>query len=213
MILARACTERPIPAGHLYTWRPRARNVNIVRYLLSRKDIKRTVRDSFGNTPLHCAASITHKNRNEIIRLFAPWNNSHNLSPDAKQAAQLFIATTIVDFSENLDSEHFGWTGNTVTKESLFDLLYNSDSTGTKGPSASADSDPDGFRWIHLPTNNVSWCLDLITKHFYRRMCAGRKLFPGTREIFQPPTPRLATTLTLHDSIVSESDTVSGRSR
>lgn len=146
----------------------RAGNLKIARNLLKRKDIKRSITDVFGNTPLFYAASISHPNRDEMVRLFAPWNNLHTLSDDAIRAAKLFEAT-IVDFGQSLESENFNWTGTLTQRRSVYDLLYGTDPkdrTKAAVSSLTPRSDPNDFRWIHLPSNNISWCLDLITKHF-----------------------------------------------
>lgn len=138
----------------------KAGNVRIVRYFLTaRRDIKRTVKDSFGNTPLLCAASIIHKNRDEIVRLLAPWNNAQNLSADAKEAAQLFRAT-VVDFGKDYETAAFHWTGNKVKTHSVYDLLYNQHPKDSKAPAVSTlsdSADPNGFRWIHrkFPKHNT----------------------------------------------------------
>ena len=145
-----------------------AGNIAVVNFLLRRPDVKRATRDSFGNTPLLRAASVMHKNREEIVKLFAPWNNLDSLSKEAKQAAQLFQAT-VVDFGEEFDRKGFGWTGSSVKTTSVFDLLYGQDPVDTaksQTPAVPQDSKPDTFRWIHFPANNVSWCQDLFTKHF-----------------------------------------------
>lgn len=200
-----------------------AGNVSTVRLLLDHADVKRTARDGFGNTPLLSGAKTRHRNRDEIIKLFAPWNNLHTLSEDAKDAAKKFNAT-VVDFagnrkSKNTDKSHTKPAASstpekTQTKDhaapgadrpqiikrtpsgleksqaksqttfgpskpkppkiqspSVFDLLYEKHPEDKNRPKIKTAidekaSDADGFRWIHFPTNNVSWCLDLFTKHF-----------------------------------------------
>jgi ankyrin repeat protein len=66
----------------------------VVKLLLERKDIKRTVRDTFGSTPFLRAAQ---NKRKDIVNLLAPFNHLETMSEDALGACNGFNAT-IVDF-------------------------------------------------------------------------------------------------------------------
>ena len=144
-----------------------AGNVN-VRFLLLKDGIKRTARDAFGNTPLLRAARSPHKNRDKVVKLFAPWMNLESLSKEAELAAQQFHAT-VVDFGKKFERKGFGERGSSVWSTSIYDLLYRKDLNDPAAPkvaTAGPHTEEDGFRWIHLPANNVPWCQGLFTKHF-----------------------------------------------
>ena len=69
-------------------------HLEAVKLLLERKDIKRTVRDTFGSTPFLRAAQ---NKRKDIVNLLAPFNHLETMSEDALGACNGFNAT-IVDF-------------------------------------------------------------------------------------------------------------------
>jgi ankyrin repeat protein len=170
-------------------------NLKIVERLLSRKDIKRNARDMFGNTALLSAASLntSHQNRNDIVRLFSPWRKFHTLSEKCKKAAKLWNAT-IVDFESQKDDDSTanGPSSNDqenvcqsrpkkaetknravgakpLPQTSVFDLLYGRDPDDNEKPAqkvSPSDLGRDGFRWIHLPANETSWCQDLLSKYY-----------------------------------------------
>ena len=172
-----------------------AGHLAIVQHLLEQPKIKRNARDMFGNTPLLSAANLSssHPNREAIVKLFSPWQKFHTLSDDATRAAKLWNAT-IVDFQprkgegngirattdkdEEKVSEHkqkvFDSKGRAVgakqvSQTSMFDLLYERDSKNEDKPAQTvsrSDLGRDGFRWIHLPANNVAWCQDLLIKYY-----------------------------------------------
>ncbi|KAK3676486.1 hypothetical protein LTR78_003762 [Recurvomyces mirabilis] len=147
-----------------------AGNVKVVEHLLSNTNVKVLTRDNSGNTPLLSAASCGHIRTSplascghkEIIQLLAPWSRrqASALSQEAKAAAEQFQAT-VVDFGEYK-------RGNEVKKVKVFDLLYKAPGTSPaeKMSTSTLCSGSTRFRWIHLPSNNVTWCQDLLTKRF-----------------------------------------------
>ena len=175
-----------------------AGNLEIVQRLLSLKEIKRNARDMFGNTALLSAASLnaSHPNRNAIVRLFSPWRKVHTLSVKCETAAKRWNAT-IVDFESKKDDEHAADgpsskdqenTGHPRPKEpekhrhavgakplpqtSVFELLYGRDPNDDEKPAqkvSPSDLGRDGFRWIHLPANETSWCQDLLSKYYVEK--------------------------------------------
>ena len=264
-----------------------AGNLEVVRFFLTHKEVKRTTRDAFGNTPLLRAArsqpkvqdekipddktqdaknrhaktkadkkpdennpddnNRSDKDRNdkkprgkgqqesspeekarqekarqekirqekerkreELVALFAPWNNLHALTPEAIRAAQLFNAT-VVDFGEKLES--IG--GTTVRAVSIYDLLYaksKDDATRPKVRVTASSQEKVDFRWIHLPANNVPWCEDLFTKHFIEEKATNVSTFKALERSFnhqhrgEEPQARYMTPLcqTILQSGVSE---------
>ena len=139
-------------------------HVEIVKLLLKQRDVQFAAKDSHGNTPLLDAARSEH--RNEILPLLAPWTNHsiEALPENVKQSAQDFDANVI-------DFEKISGARPRRHKIPVFDLLYKSSSEpgaiSRKGVSTIPDpANEGGFRWIHLPANNLHWCHTLLTKHF-----------------------------------------------
>ena len=139
-------------------WCARNGHVGVVELLLVQEDIRRSVKDSFDSTPMLGAAQNGHV---EIVKLLSPADDGTFLSNAARGACKGFQAT-VADFGmENRPMNH--------NKHSVFDLLYGWDekrqkplvTTLVKNISAKPT-----FRWIHLPTNNLSWVEALITKSF-----------------------------------------------
>lgn len=109
------------------------------------------------------------------------------------QAAKLWNAT-VVDFDKKQEISNEGKTARNESKEALterlektagskkqesgtkqfqhasvFDLLYGRDEKNNDEPAQTVSPSnlkDGGFRWIHLPANNVAWCQDLFTKYF-----------------------------------------------
>ncbi|KAF2128585.1 hypothetical protein P153DRAFT_293388 [Dothidotthia symphoricarpi CBS 119687] len=129
----------------------------VVEYLLTRVDIKRAARDTFGVTPFVRAAQ---NKRRDIVNLLAPSNNVDSLSEDARGACKGFNAT-IVDFKNDNETR--------VLKRSVYELLYGRDIVNPRKPAVTIlpkDSKHTNFRWIHLPANNMAWAEALLTKAF-----------------------------------------------
>lgn len=143
-------------------------HVEIVKVLLAQKDVQFAAKDSSGNTPLLDAAKS--ERRNKILPLFAPWTTQsiEALPQDIKKSARDFDAN-IIDFQKAAN------TNQPVKprrhKIPVFDLLYKPSSTPGAISRTHVSTRPDpnnqgGFRWIHLPANNLHWCHTLLTKHF-----------------------------------------------
>ena len=133
-------------------------NTGVVRRLLQHSDLKRTVKDGFGNTPLLRAAQLGKK---DIVDLLAPWNNVEAMSSDAIGACNGFTST-IVDFG-NFHNE------NKVVRKTVYELLYGRDPQDASKHAVSTlpkNIKATNFRWIHLPANNIAWCDALLTKRF-----------------------------------------------
>ena len=139
-------------------------HVGIVKLLLAQKDVQFAAKDSSGNTPLLDAAKS--KQRKEILPLLAPWTvqSIDALPENIKQSAQDFDANVIDFFNAPTarPKRH---------KIPVFDLLYREFSepgaiSRNHVSTRPAPSNKGGFRWIHLPANNLHWCHTLLTKHF-----------------------------------------------
>ena len=124
----------------------------VVELLLARPEINLRVKDSFGRTPILCAAE---KDRVEIIRLLSPDQSADRLSPAAQRACKEFEATIVlfqlsgkkqIVFKHSIHELLFGWE---------WDTLKNAKKP--KVPILRRNKDDAGFRWIHLPANNVRW--------------------------------------------------------
>jgi ankyrin repeat protein len=139
-------------------------HVDIVKLLLAQKDVQFAAKDSHGNTPLLDAARS--EQRNEILPLLAPW------TARSIEALPINVKKTAQDFDANvIDFEKTAGARPRRHKIPVFDLLYKPSSEqgaiSRKGVSTRPDpSNKGGFRWIHLPANNLHWCHTLLTKHF-----------------------------------------------
>ncbi|TVY37959.1 Ankyrin [Lachnellula occidentalis] len=129
--------------------------LEIVKRLLNCQNIKRAARDSFGSTPFLRAAQNRHK---DIVKLLSPTDNLKALSEDALGAVKGFRAT-IVDFGNFKN-------GNRVKRPSVFDVLYGNDKDNALKPAFTIIPNDAAFRWIHLPSNNMTWVEALLTKLF-----------------------------------------------
>lgn len=139
-------------------WSARNGCTEVVKILLGHPDIRRDRKDSSGETPMLGAAQKGHI---DIVKLLSPADDGANLTNAARAACHGFQAT-VVDFG----MEHRLMNR---TKRSVFELLYGWDENRQK-PAVTTlvrniPSKPT-FRWIHLPTNNMTWVEALLTKHF-----------------------------------------------
>jgi ankyrin repeat protein/Mg2+ and Co2+ transporter CorA len=126
-------------------------NVEIVRLLLTEKDVQ------FDDALWDAVDSSQNVNIQELL---APWTprRIEALPREVKQSARSFEAH-IIDFHGDPN------TRPSQRKIKVFDLLYE--------PPEKESTRPDkGFRWIHLPANNLHWCHTLLTKYFYEGGCA-----------------------------------------
>ncbi|KAL8667458.1 MAG: hypothetical protein Q9202_000674 [Teloschistes flavicans] len=139
-------------------WCARNGHINIVKLLLKQPGIRVHRKDSFDETPMLGAAQNGHI---EIVRLLSPANDGTNLSTAARLACNGFQAT-VIDFGmEHRSMNH--------RKYPVFDLLYGWDQDKQKPIVTTLVRNipaQPAFRWIHLPTNNITWVETLITKHF-----------------------------------------------
>ncbi|KAJ4301553.1 hypothetical protein N0V90_003646 [Kalmusia sp. IMI 367209] len=133
----------------------------ILESLIQCPGIRLNVRDEYGNTPFSKAVKAKSM---PAIHLLAPFH-SDRLSPDALEASRIFKAT-IVDFGDYPN-------GKRRTDRSIFDLLYSRAIGEFDGlasvPGIRASPRPNDathFRWINLPSNNISWAEALLTKAF-----------------------------------------------
>ncbi|KAI1775924.1 ankyrin repeat and protein kinase domain-containing protein 1 [Hypoxylon cercidicola] len=131
---------------------------DVVRLLLTNPAVNLDIKDRFHRTPMLCAVE---RNYMDIALLLSPHRAGERLSPDAKAACQAFEAT-VVDFGQ------FG-KRQLVFKESVYDLLYGWDHEADKPTKPILPENVKyrpGFRWIHLPANNVAWIETLLAKSF-----------------------------------------------
>lgn len=152
-------------------------HLDIVRLLLRRDDIRVSERDRQGNTAVLDAArsEAPHK----LVPLFAPWKQESikSLSNEVKAATELFDADIIDVGKDTGELRRY--------RLSLYKLLYHEhgdpgsvtrDHVSTKPPQ------PDTFRWIHLPSNNLSWCHTLLIKQFIENGCSDVEGFKALEE-------------------------------
>ncbi|KAL9581543.1 MAG: hypothetical protein Q9212_003843 [Teloschistes hypoglaucus] len=139
-------------------WCARNGHIGTVKLLLLQSGIRIHRKDSFDETPMLGAAQNGHI---EIVRLLSPANDGTNLSLAARLACNGFQAT-VIDFGmEHRSMNH--------RKYPVFDLLYGWDRDKQKPIVTTLVRNipaKPAFRWIHLPTNNITWVETLITKHF-----------------------------------------------
>lgn len=121
---------------------------DVVNVLISEEEADLGIKDGFGRAPWLCAAEQGHY---ELIELLSPVRNSHRLPRVVQDACKAFTAT-VVEFKEFGEKQR-------KFKPSVYDVLYgwNQKNDRPKVPvwtsTAGAQND---FKWIHLPTNNVS---------------------------------------------------------
>jgi len=157
-------------------WCARNGHIEMVKLLLEYDGVKRDCKDSFDSTPMLGAAQNGHI---EIVKLLSPVDDGRILSPNARGACKGFQAT-VVDFGmEKRPMNH--------NKHSVFDLLYGMDEK-TQKPLVTTlvrniPAKP-AFRWIHLPTNNMSWVEALITKHFVENSASDVEGFKAVEKSF-----------------------------
>lgn len=141
-------------------WCSRNGHLNVVEVLLRQPKTKRNIRDSFDTTAMLGAAENGHL---DIVERLSPADDGDLLSESAEGACRGFKAT-IVDFGmETRPMNHI------TPSPSVYDVLYGWDDMRQKPLfttlTRNVASRPK-FRWIHLPTNNMSWVETLVTKHF-----------------------------------------------
>lgn len=122
---------------------------DVIRVLLSHHDTDLSIKDGFGRAPWLCAAE---KGQYHLIELLSPVRNSDRLPRVEKDACKAFTAT-VVEFKEFGEKQR-------KFKHSVYDVLYGWNQkngrpkVSTSTTTAGAQND---FKWIHLPTNNVSF--------------------------------------------------------
>lgn len=97
---------------------------------------------------------------------------------------------TILDFAP--ERKH----GNRRANKRMYDLLYENYRVSPSVPeNASASSVPSSqrFRWIHCPSNNITWCQELLLKRFAEQDGADAEGFKALERSFnyQHRGPRL----------------------
>jgi len=144
-------------------WAAFSGHEKVVDILIAQQGIDTTIKDTFYRTPMLCAAESHHK---RLADRLSPTRFAKHLSPDAREACKVFEAK-VVDFNFR------GGRKQLVFKHSIYDLLYgwDSDESGSESkaqiPILPQNSrHQPGFRWIHLPANNISWVETLLAKAF-----------------------------------------------
>ena len=150
-----ATTSSGMTALH---WCSRNGHLKVVELLLKQRGIRRNCKDSFDSTPMLGAAQNGHL---DIVERLSPADDGFYLSASARGACEGFQAT-VVDFGmENRPVNH--------TKHSVFDVLYGWDQKAQKPLVTTLTRNVPAkprFRWIHLPTNNMTWVEAILTKNF-----------------------------------------------
>lgn len=137
----------------------RSGHVDLVRLLLKQQNILVAVKDNNGNIPILSAAKS--ENCDQIVPLLAPWENIGTLPAVIQQTAKMFDAD-IVDIHKYAGAQR-------RQRLSVFDLLYTDFKSSTSHESGGISTqppNPDTYRWIHLPSKDLSWCQPLLTKRF-----------------------------------------------
>lgn len=121
---------------------------DVIRVLLSLRETDLGIKDGFGRAPWLCAAEKGHYH---LIELLSPVRNSDRLPRVMQDACKAFNAT-VVEFKEFGEKQR-------KYQHSVYDVLYGWNQkngrpkVSTSTTTAGAQND---FKWIHLPTNNVS---------------------------------------------------------
>ena len=130
----------------------------MVQLLLQQEGVRRFNKDSFDVTPMLAAADQGHL---EIAKLLSSSNDGPRLSPLARGACEGFRAE-IVDFG--MEKRPMNRHEHTV-----YDLLYGWNTKEDKPLITTLTRNVPAkpkFRWIHLPSNNMSWVEALVNKYF-----------------------------------------------
>ena len=145
-----AVTDKGRTALH---WAADNGHVDCVRYLISRSGFKRHAKDSTGKSPWMLAAKKHHY---KIAQLLSPFNDAEHLSALAKFVCEDYLALVTDVHPQKKGLGKYV----TTEKRSMYDLLYAVHDQ-TEKPTFTVGAKQDslrkgGFRWIHLPANNVS---------------------------------------------------------
>lgn len=152
-------------------------NIGVVEILLSEPTIDVALQDVDGNTAMFNAARMGNK---EIVEMLAEYTYAALTEP-AREASKGFLAN-IVDFKpDDTGTVNFGHTRirvrhllegeNPVTPDFLNEVK-------------DGDAELDHFRWIHLPSNNLAWCQELLVRRFLERNGADPESFKALQMSF-----------------------------
>lgn len=128
-------------------------HIEVVKLIVAQRDVNLSIKDSFDRTALLCAAEQNH---DEVCLLLSPGMTGAKVQGSARSACEKFEAT-VVDFGMNLRGER-----QRVFKHSVFELLYGWDDNANKAKVPLLVKNikhKPGFRWVHLPANNVNHLL------------------------------------------------------
>ncbi|KAK3056434.1 hypothetical protein LTR09_002941 [Extremus antarcticus] len=157
--LVNAKTDSNKSALHLAA---EAGNITIVNTLLRQPSIDASVKDLSGNTPMFSAARKGYK---QIVDLLAGHTYAA-LNPAALKASKGFLAE-LIDFKPGSRSA----AGYEHSRIRVHHLLTGESPVTPKSRAVPREetTQTSGFRWIHLPSNNVAWCQELLVRHFIER--------------------------------------------
>ncbi|KAM0703343.1 hypothetical protein Q7P35_009281 [Cladosporium inversicolor] len=136
----------------------------VVRALLEGKGVHIEAKDNLGNTPLIDAALSQNSYWENIVELLAPWSpKSIEQLPDLVEKVRRGTTASVVDFFAAGEEQ-------TRHEIPIFDLIYRNDHREGKRDyrpmTIPYPAHKDSFRWINIPSNNVLWCHDLLTRWF-----------------------------------------------
>lgn len=147
-------------------------HADIVEQLLDRDGIRIPERDSQGNTPIVDAARSD--SCETTVPLLAPWREQHikSLPQEIRQVANLYDADIVDIGKQSGELRRF--------RLPVYNLIYHDHGDPgmvTREHVSTKPASPGSFRWIHLPSNNLSWCHTLLTKQFIENDCPDVKGF------------------------------------
>ena len=154
-----------------------ANNIAVVEVLLGEPSIDVALQDATGNTAMFNAARLGYK---QIVEILAEFTYAALTEP-ALEASRGFLAN-IVDFAP-------GDAGVTITNHSRIRIhhLLTGETPITPDDVSKQDesnAEPGTFRWIHLPSNNVAWCQELLVRRFIERNGADPESFKALQMSF-----------------------------
>lgn len=114
--------------------------------------------DDAGNVALF-NHQVYRADRSWILEQLAPWNTRYVRKERLESEPSRHFNATVVDFLSGDQTIQ-------VTEPSIFNLIYAATDVSYEALRIASPRKEYNYRWIHLPANKRSWCLDLFARCF-----------------------------------------------